>query len=78
MQDTIEVINGSKQNGTYKVLFSKENSQAIIMNTSKEITENFNLRFKYKIYQDDTDSNPDNNYVVSANVTLSNVVVLNN
>lgn len=78
MQDTIQILNGSVPNNAYKVLFSKDNSQAIIMNTSKEITENFNLRFKYKIYQDDADTNPDNNYVVSGDVTLLNVAVLNN
>lgn len=50
--DTIEVIVGGQVNNSYSVLFSKDNSQAIIMNTAKNITENLSLKFRYKIYED--------------------------
>lgn len=52
MKDTIQVIINGQADDSYLVLFSKDNSQAIIMNTAKNITENLNLKFKYKIYED--------------------------
>lgn len=52
MADTIQVIINEQVDTSYSVLFSKDNSQAIIMNTAKNITENLNLKFKYKIYED--------------------------
>src|SRR5690606_7844044 len=50
--DTIEVVVAGQVDDSYSVLFSKDNSQAIIMNAAKNITENLNLKFKYKIYED--------------------------
>ncbi len=52
MKDTIEVITNGNIDLSYFVLFSKDNSQAIIMNSEKNITQNVTLRFKYKVYQD--------------------------
>ncbi len=52
MDDTIQVMTNGNVNGAYLVLFSKDNSQAIIMNSEKNITENFSLIFKYKVYKD--------------------------
>ena len=52
MKDTIEVISNGNVDTSYFVLFSKDNSQAIIMNSEKNITQNVTLRFKYKVYQD--------------------------
>jgi hypothetical protein len=52
MKDTIEVITNGNVDPSYFVLFSKDNSQAIIMNSLKNITQNVTLRFKYKVYQD--------------------------
>jgi hypothetical protein len=48
--DTIQVISNGTVNGDYEVLFSKDYSQAIIMNEQKSINENIELRFKYKIW----------------------------
>lgn len=50
-QDTIRVmINEQQSDLNYKVLYSKDYSQAIIMNTSKVISNPINLCFKYKIW----------------------------
>ena len=50
--DTIQILVNNEVDDSYFVLFSKDNSQAIIMNSEKNITENLSLNFKYKIYQD--------------------------
>jgi hypothetical protein len=52
MADTIQIMTNGNVNESYLVLFSKDNSQAIIMNSEKNITENFSLKFKYKVYKD--------------------------
>lgn len=52
IDDTIQVMTNGNVNEAYLVLFSKDNSQAIIMNSEKNITENLSLRFKYKVYKD--------------------------
>jgi hypothetical protein len=33
-------------------MYSKDNSQVIIMNVAKNINENIILKFKYKLYED--------------------------
>ncbi len=50
VSDTIQVLAGNAVNHDYKVLHSKDYSQAIIMHTSKEINNNLTLQFKYKIW----------------------------
>lgn len=52
MVDTIQVFKNGVVDGSFKVLFSKDNSQAILMNASWNITENLELKFKYKVYKD--------------------------
>lgn len=52
MADTIEVLTNGVPDASYNVLLSKDHSQAILMNSSKSITENLSLHFKYKIYDD--------------------------
>ena len=54
--DTIQVLNNAgSQDTNYKILFSKDYSQAIIMHTSHEITPGlFDFKFQYKIW-DGTD-----------------------
>jgi len=39
-------------NSSYMVLFSKDHSQVIIMNSAKNIIVNISLKFKYKVYRD--------------------------
>lgn len=76
--DTIQVLINNEVDDSYFVLYSKDNSQAIIMNSNKNITENLSLNFKYKIYQD---SLPGEdvviNYPVKTEVVL-NLDLLNN
>lgn len=48
VMDTIQVLTGTTVD--YKVLHSKDYSQAIIMHSSKEITSNLTLQFKYKMW----------------------------
>jgi hypothetical protein len=48
--DTIQVLVGTTVNNDYKILHSKDYSQAIIMHSSKEINNNLTLQFKYKIW----------------------------
>lgn len=50
IQDTIQVMTGSNVNTDYKVLFSKDYSQVIIMHSSLVINSNIKLRFKYKVW----------------------------
>lgn len=50
--DTIQVFKNGVLDESFKVLFSKDNSQAILMNASMNITENLELKFKYKVYKD--------------------------
>ncbi len=50
VQDTLQVLSGTSVNIDYKVLFSKDYSQAIIMPSNKEITTNLTLQFKYKLW----------------------------
>ena len=52
IKDTIEVMVDGNVNSSYMVLFSKDHSQAIIMNSAKNIIENISLKFKYKVYRD--------------------------
>lgn len=52
IKDTIEVMADGNVNSSYMVLFSKDHSQAIIMNSAKNIIENISLKFKYKVYRD--------------------------
>ncbi len=50
-QDTIVVIKGTQEDSNYKVLLSKDYSQALIMHSSKEITATeLALRFAYKVW----------------------------
>ncbi len=50
--DTIQVLNNAgNQDTAYRILFSKDYSQAIIMHTSLEITPGlFDFKFQYKIW----------------------------
>ncbi len=79
LADTIEVLNGSTVNPNYSILFSKDNSQAIIMNENKNIDEtSLNLKFKYKNYKNIFPGNdPVLNYPVVSEVVLD-VDLLNN
>lgn len=52
VKDTIEVLTDGNVNSSYLVLFSKDHSQAIIMNSAKNISENISLKFQYKVYRD--------------------------
>lgn len=52
VKDTIEVMTDGNVNSSYMVLFSKDHSQAIIMNSAKNISENISLKFQYKVYRD--------------------------
>lgn len=48
IEDTIQV---TENTGDYKVLYSKDYSQALIMHSSKKITSNsLSLRFRYKLW----------------------------
>ncbi|HEX8576598.1 MAG TPA: hypothetical protein VF677_09935, partial [Flavobacterium sp.] len=78
MADTIQVITDTEVDNSYFVLFSKDNSQAIIMNSSKNITGNLRLKFKYKIYQDSLPGDDVNiNYPVKTEEVLD-LDLLNN
>ncbi|MGB8190595.1 MAG: hypothetical protein WCF67_01690, partial [Chitinophagaceae bacterium] len=51
MQGAIEVMSGATPDNAYKVLYSKDYSQALIMHTSKKITAaNLDFRFRYKTW----------------------------
>ena len=69
--DTIQVLTGTTVD--YKVLHSKDYSQAIIMHTSREITSNLKVQFKYKIWNG-------NNYIVPLTGTeiIDQLNILNN
>jgi hypothetical protein len=76
--DTIEVVINNESDSSYIVLFSKDNSQAILMNSEKSITENISLKFKYKVYRDFSPGDDAViNYPVMTEVVL-NVDLLNN
>lgn len=78
MADTIQVLANGTPDASYSVLFSKDNSQAIIMNASMNITANLNLKFKYKIYKDvSPGDDPAINYPVISEEVL-NIDLLNN
>jgi hypothetical protein len=53
IQNTLQVVTGNIPDSGYKVLFSKDYSQAIIMHDSKEIIKDLALQFKYKIWDGD-------------------------
>lgn len=83
VKDTLEVLNATASN-PYYVLFSKDNSQAILMNQNHVINENLDLKFKYKVYKDilppvnlGANYNSYPNYPVVSEVVL-NVDLLNN
>jgi hypothetical protein len=49
--NTLRVMNGAIPDSNYKVLWSKDRSQAVVMNTSKNITAaNLNFRFRYVLW----------------------------
>lgn len=76
--DTIQIFKNGVLDESFKVLFSKDNSQAILMNAAWNITENFELKFKYKVYKDFLPGDhPIINYPVMKEVVLS-VDLLNN
>jgi hypothetical protein len=51
IEDTIEVLlPGGTPDTDYKVLFSKDYSQAIVMHSTLELISDLDLRFKYKIW----------------------------
>lgn len=51
IMDTIQVMNGSSPDTNYKVLFSKDYSQAIIMHSSQSIiSPSLSIKFRYKIW----------------------------
>ncbi|WP_338376542.1 hypothetical protein [uncultured Flavobacterium sp.] len=78
VKDTIEIMTDGNVNGSYMALFSKDHSQAIIMNSAKNISENISLKFQYKVYRD---MQPGNdaiiNYPVMTEVVLP-IDLLNN
>jgi hypothetical protein len=69
--NTIQVLTGTTVD--YKVLHSKDYSQAIIMHTSREITSNVTVQFKYKIWNG-------NNFIVPLTGTeiIDQLNILNN
>jgi hypothetical protein len=81
MADTIQVVDSNGvPDGSYHVLFSKDNSQAIIMNATKSLTTNVSIRFRYKVFEDvdsDTTANIPINYRVAAEHVLLNIDFLN-
>lgn len=78
LKDTIQVMNGSIVNPDYHVLFSKDNSQAILINNAKNIVANLTIKFRYRFYNDHVIAiNPLDSYPVVKEVDL-NVNVLNN
>lgn len=69
IKDTIAVVFASSGavNNAYKVLYSKDYSQALIMHSSKEITNNtLNFRFQYKTWNGSS-------YEVSDTVVIENI-----
>lgn len=69
IEDTIAVVFSSSGNvnNAYKVLYSKDYSQALIMHSSKEIIDDaLNFRFQYKIWNG-------SNYEVSDTVVIENI-----
>jgi hypothetical protein len=65
IQGSIEVLNDP--NNDYKVLYSKDYSQALIMHTSKEITaETLDIQFQYKAWNG-------TGYEISDTVTIENI-----
>jgi hypothetical protein len=83
IDDTIEVVdNGGNLISNYKVLQSKDYSQAIIMHDSKEITDaTLNIRFRYKLW-DGSDyivpSTPQYTTDAVGTIVVSNLDVQNN
>ncbi|WP_130735947.1 hypothetical protein [Flavobacterium sp. J27] len=71
IKDTIQVMTDGNVNSTYMILFSKDHSQAIIMNSEKAISENISLKFQYKVYRDmEPGDDAVINYPVMAEVIL--------
>ncbi|QEE50665.1 hypothetical protein FUA48_14080 [Flavobacterium alkalisoli] len=51
IMDTLQVMNGSSPDTNYKVVFSKDYAQAIIMHSSQAITApSLSFKFRYKIW----------------------------
>jgi len=79
VQDVLQIMSGITADASYKILFSKDYSQAIIMHSSKEITTNsLVIQFKYKIWNgssyvvpdEDTDPLTPNLYTVKLEVVI--------
>ena len=68
---TISVLNGNgNPDSAYKVLFSNDYSQALIMHQSKEITTTgLDLRFQYKKWNGDA-------YVIADTITIENISII--
>jgi hypothetical protein len=65
IQGTVKVLNDPGEN--YKVLYSKDYSQALIMHTSKEITAaTLDIQFQYKVWNG-------SEYEISDTVTIENI-----
>lgn len=74
-KDTLEVISDSGSiDVDYHVLFSKDYTQAIIMNNALDIKGDIGLRFKHKIYND-SDANLTSNYTVASEEIIENITV---
>jgi hypothetical protein len=68
----LEVMNGLDPDLSYSVLFSKDNSQAIIMNTARNISGSLDLNFHYKNYFNTLPGNdPKINYPIATSEVLS-------
>jgi len=71
IEDTIAVVFASSGNvnNAYKVLYSKDYSQALIMHSSKEITDDaLNFRFQYKTWNGSS-------YEVSDTVVINDIII---
>jgi len=68
----LQVMDGTVPNLSYVVLFSKDNSQAIIMNAAHELSGSLKLRFHYKKYENVAPGNdPKINYPIVASEDLT-------
>ncbi len=68
----LQVLDGTAPDLSYVVLFSKDNSQAIIMNPAHELSGNLKLRFHYKKYENLAPGNdPKINYPIVASEDLT-------
>ena len=72
VQDTIEVLSGTGINADYNVLFSKDYSQALIMNGEQAINENLRIRFKYKVWNGSQYVIPDDGIIIIENLEIIN------